>query len=135
PGVIESINNAEIIVICPSNPIISIGPILEIKGIREALINSDATKVAVSPLVGGKPLKGPADRLMKGLNLEVSSTQIAKLYADFLDIMVIDNEDRGESQSIENLGVKTIVTDTIMSDDKKSEVLSQNILDSISQKV
>ena len=131
PGVISAIKKAEVIIICPSNPIISIGPILEIKGIKEELIKSKAKKIAVSPLIGKKPLKGPADRLMKGLNLEVSSTQIAKLYKDFLQIMVIDDKDANESAEIESLGIKTIVTDTIMSDDKKSEALARKILNSI----
>lgn len=128
PAVIESINEAELIIICPSNPIISIGPILGIKGIKEALIESKAKKIAVSPLIGGKPLKGPADKLMKGLGLEASSTEIAKLYKDFLNIMVLDQSDSDEAKDIEELGIQTLVTDIIISDDFKSMQLSKTIL-------
>lgn len=131
PGVIDAIRNAEIVFICPSNPIISIGPILEIEGIRKELVNSDALKVAVSPLIGGKPLKGPTDRLMKGLGMEVSSTQIARLYSDFLDILVIDSSDSEESSKIESIGITPFVTDTLISDDLKSKELSENILNFI----
>jgi LPPG:FO 2-phospho-L-lactate transferase len=93
PGVIEAIEESRLIIICPSNPIISIGPILKIIKIREALQRTKARIIAISPLVGGKPLKGPADRLMKGIGLEVSSTQVAKLYGDFIDAIVIDEKD------------------------------------------
>lgn len=129
PGVIESIESAELIIICPSNPIISIGPILKVRGVRDTLMKSNATKIAVSPLIGGKPLKGPADRLMKGLGLEPSSTEIANLYRDFLDIMVIDSSDSNEKDEIESLGVKTLITNTVMSDNQKSSELSKTILD------
>ncbi len=128
PGVVNAILNSSIIIISPSNPIISIGPILEIREIKEALIKTKAKVIAISPLVGGKPLKGPADKLMKGLGMEVSSTQIAKIYRDFLDIMVIDNTDKEEAKRIENLGIKTLVTDTIMDNDNKSIKLSRTIL-------
>ncbi len=134
PGVINSIINAEIIMICPSNPIISIGPILVIDGIREKIINSNAVKVAISPLIGGKPLKGPTDRLMKGLGLEVSSTQIAKLYSDFLDILVIDNSEKDEISEIELLGIKVLVADTLIPDKRRSKQLSETILEFIETK-
>lgn len=127
PGVIDAIKEAEVVFICPSNPIISIGPILEIEGIRKQLVESKALKVAVSPLIGGKPLKGPTDRLMKGLGMEVSSTQIARLYSDFLDVMVIDNSDHSEFSKIESLGIAPFVTDTLIADDIKSKELSENI--------
>lgn len=128
PGVIDSINEAEIIIFCPSNPIISIGPILKVKGVREALINSEAIKIAVSPLIAGKPLKGPTDKLMKGLGLDVNSTEIAKIYKDFLNIMVLDKSDTGEIKKIEDLGIKTLVTNTIIPDDSTSMQLSKEIL-------
>lgn len=128
PGVAEAILESEIIIICPSNPIISIGPIIEIAGIRDALIRTNAHIVAISPLIGGRPLKGPADRLMKGLGMEVSSTQIARIYSDFLDTMVIHETDSGEKDSIKNAGISTLVTDTLMTDDRKSERLSRTVL-------
>ena len=129
PGILEAIKKSELIIICPSNPIISIGPILDIRGIRDEIVNSNAKVVAVSPLIGGKPLKGPADKLMRGLGLEASSSEIANLYKDFLDVMVLDNSDAGEVDKINSMGIKTFVTDTIMTDDEKSKILSEKILE------
>ena len=131
PGVIDLIKNARAVIICPSNPIISIGPIVQVRGVRDALKNTQAKVVAISPLVGGMPLKGPADRLMRGLGLEVSSAQIARLYSDFLDTMVIDIEDGHENQEIADLGLKTLVVDTVMSDSKKAATLASSVLELI----
>ena len=128
PGVVDSIEKARAVIICPSNPIISIGPILQVKGVREALKTTRAEIIAISPLVGGVPLKGPADRLMKGLGLEVSSAQVARLYSDFLDTMVIDVEDAHENQKIIDTGLKTLVVDTVMSDKEKSANLASSVL-------
>lgn len=126
--VLNSITSAETIILCPSNPIISIGPILKVGGIRDAIIKSKAKKVAISPLVGGVPLKGPADRLMKAEGLEVSSTQIARLYQDFLDELVIDEKDASEAAMIEKLGIKATITDTIMKTEYNSVRLAEKIL-------
>lgn len=131
PSVLEAIEEADLVLICPSNPIISIGPILEIADVREKLTQARGLKVAVSPLIGGKPLKGPADRLMRGLGMETSSTQVAKLYADFLDVMVIDGSDEKEASDIEALGVDVLVTDTVIPDDSSSRRLSKTILDMV----
>jgi len=131
PGVIDSIEKARAVIICPSNPIISIGPILQVKGVRDVLKTTQAEIVAISPLVGGVPIKGPADRLMKGLGLEVSSAQVARLYSDFLDTMVIDVEDAHENQAISDMGLKTLVVDTVMSDKGKSAILASSILELI----
>lgn len=128
PGVLESVMRSDIVLICPSNPIISIGPILEVKGIKKALMETEAKIAAISPLIGGRPLKGPADRLMRGLGMEVSSTQIARIYNDFLDVMIIDNTDKEEQEKIRELGIETIKTDTVMSNDRKSEQLSKIVL-------
>ena len=128
PGVIQAVEEARLVVICPSNPIISIGPILNVKGIRESLRRTRAKVIAISPLVAGIPLKGPADRLMKGLGLEVSSTQVARLYEDFLDEMVIDEKDSFEGDAIKSIGLKTLVVDTVMSNDEKAEKLAANVL-------
>ena len=128
PGVVQAIEEARLVVICPSNPIISIGPILNVKGIRESLRRTQAKVIAISPLVAGIPLKGPADRLMRGLGLEVSSTQVAKLYGDFLDEMVIDEQDSFEGDAIRSMGLKTLVVDTVMSNDEKAEKLAANVL-------
>ena len=131
PGVVDSIEKARAVIICPSNPIISIGPILQVKGVREALKTTRAEIIAISPLVGGVPLKGPADKLMKGLGLEVSSAQVARLYSDFLDTMVIDVEDAHENQKIIDTGLKTLVVDTVMSDKEKSANLASSVLELI----
>ena len=93
PKVIDSIINAEMIVICPSNPIVSIGTILSVDGIRDALKRTSAKVVGVSPIVAGVPIKGPADKLMRGLGFEVSAFSVAELYADFLDTFVLDTKD------------------------------------------
>ncbi len=129
PMVLDSIDSADLVIICPSNPIISIGPILEISGVRERLAGTPGLKVAVSPLMRGKPLKGPADKLMRGLGMEASSTQVARLYVDFLDVLVIDRSDVGEAAAIEALGISVFVTDTIIPDEQSSKRLSREILD------
>ncbi|MHA1833136.1 MAG: 2-phospho-L-lactate transferase [Candidatus Baldrarchaeia archaeon] len=114
PGVIEAILNADGIIICPSNPIVSIGPILSIKGVKEALKKTKAKIVAISPIVGGAPIKGPADKLMRGLGIEVSALGVAKIYRNLLDMLIIDNIDRDLKPKIEEVGVKVRVTNTIM---------------------
>lgn len=113
-GVIDAIKNAELVVVCPSNPVVSIGTILLVKGVREALKQTNAQVVAISPIIAGAPVKGPADKLMRGLGLEVSAFSVAKLYADFLDTFIIDTADASEKNRIKQLGVKVKVTNTIM---------------------
>lgn len=114
PGVLESIGEAERVVVCPSNPIVSIGTILAVDGIRDALRRTQARVVAVSPIVAGAPVKGPADKLLRGLGLEVSAYGVAKLYADFLDTMIIDNQDAADRERLEQLGLKVVVANTVM---------------------
>lgn len=113
-GVIEAILNSELVIICPSNPIVSIGTILSVKGVREALRATKAPKVAISPIVAGMPIKGPADKLMKGLGLEVSAYSVAYLFRDFLNIFILDYMDEKEKEEIENLRIKVILANTIM---------------------
>jgi LPPG:FO 2-phospho-L-lactate transferase len=114
PQVIDSIMDADTVIICPSNPIVSIGTILSIDGIRDALKKTSGTVVGISPIVAGTPIKGPADKLLRGLGFEVSAFGVAKLYADFLDTFVIDNIDGAEKSRIESLGIRVKVTNTIM---------------------
>ena len=114
--VLESILRADGIIICPSNPIVSIGPILAIKGVREALQKTKARILAISPIVAGKPIKGPAAKIMSGLGIKVSATQVARIYQDFLDSFIIDQQDNGLKKEIASLGCRVIVTDTIMKD-------------------
>jgi LPPG:FO 2-phospho-L-lactate transferase len=119
-GVIDAIMQSKGVVICPSNPIVSIGTILSIKSIRDALRKTNATVVGVSPIVGGATIKGPADKLMRGLGLEVSAYGVASLYKDFLDGFVIDSVDRNQKKQLEELGIRVHVTNTILKtlDDK-----------------
>jgi LPPG:FO 2-phospho-L-lactate transferase len=114
PEVVRSILNADGIIICPSNPIVSIGAILAVNGVRSALRNTKARIVGVSPIVGGKTVKGPADKLMKSLETEVSAVGVATLYRDFLDTLIMDKVDQKLASRIESLGIKTIVTQTLM---------------------
>lgn len=117
PGVLDAIKQAEAILIAPSNPLVSIGSILAVPGIHNALHEASGTVVAVSPIVGGATIKGPADKMMRGLGIEVSALGVTRCYRDFLDVMVIDHQDEHLKQSIEDeLGIPTIVAQTIMHD-------------------
>jgi LPPG:FO 2-phospho-L-lactate transferase len=113
-GVMESIRDAELVIVCPSNPIVSIGTILAVKGIREALKYTDARRVAISPIIGGAPVKGPADKLLRGLGFEVSAYSVAKLYADFLGTFILDTADSAEKERIEKLGIEVKTANTLM---------------------
>jgi len=114
PGVIDSILGNELVIVCPSNPIVSIGTILSVKGVREALRQSKARKIGISPIVAGAPIRGPADKLMKGLGLEVSAYSVARLYKDFLDVFVLDVADEMEKMKIEKLGIEVVTANTVM---------------------
>jgi len=127
-GVLESIIDSELVIICPSNPIVSIGTILSVKGVRDALKSTKARRVAISPIVSGKPIKGPADKLMKGLGLEVSAFSVAKLYSDFLDTFILDEVDAKDKDQIENLGIEAVVTNTIMKSLKDKIELANTVL-------
>jgi len=129
PGVIESILGSDVVVVCPSNPIVSIGTILSVKNVRDALKKTKAEVVAISPIVGGHPIKGPADKLMKGLGLEVSAYSVAHLYRDFLDKFIIDRVDEAQKKHIESLGVQVIVTNTIMKTLEEKVQLAKVTLD------
>jgi len=128
-GVCDAIRSAHLVIFPPSNPIVSIGPILALPGVRSALRETAAPIVAISPLVAGKPIKGPADRLLGGLGIEVSAVGVAGLYRDFLDTFVIDTQDSQQKNRLEELGVSVIVTDTIMSDMEKSIALAQTVME------
>ena len=113
-GVLDALLEAEAVVVCPSNPIVSIGTILAVEGVRNALQQTKARVVGVSPIVGGFPIKGPADKLMRALGFEVSAFGVAKLYSDFLDAFVIDSVDSREKRKIERLGIDVTVAPTVM---------------------
>jgi LPPG:FO 2-phospho-L-lactate transferase len=114
PGVLDAVLDADLVIVCPSNPVVSVGTILSIAGIRDALKRSKARVVAVSPIVAGATIKGPADKMLSGLGVEVSAFGVAEFYSDFLDTIVIDRKDADQKQRIEKLGVVVSVTNTIM---------------------
>jgi LPPG:FO 2-phospho-L-lactate transferase len=128
PGVLDAIKQAEAILIAPSNPIVSIGSILAVPGIHDTLHEASGMVVAVSPIVGGAPIKGPADKLMRGLGMNVSAVGVARCYRDFLDVMVIDTQDASLADDIEDLGIPTVVTDTIMRDSEAKVALARAVL-------
>ena len=128
PGVLDALKHASAILIAPSNPIVSIGSILAVPGIHDTLHETQGMIVAVSPIVGGAPIKGPADKLMRGLNMDVSALGVARCYRDFLDVMIIDEQDAHLAASIEDLGIPTVVTNTIMSDTAAKVALARKVL-------
>ncbi len=128
-GVIESIMKSQLVVICPSNPVVSIGTILAVKGVRDTLRSTNAKKVAVSPIVAGAPIKGPADKLLRGLGMEVSAYSVAKLYSDFLDTFILDTADSAERNRIEKLGIEVKVTNTIMKSIEDKIDLARTVLE------
>ena len=130
-GVIESIGDADGVIVCPSNPIVSIGPIIAIKGVREALKETMAKVVAISPIVGGATIKGPADKLMRGLGLEVSAYSVAFLYRDFLDVFILDEVDRAEKEKIEGLGLKAVTANTVMQSLQNKVELARLVLETL----
>ena len=129
PGVLDAIKDAEAILIAPSNPIVSIGSILAIPGIHDALHEASGMVVAISPIVGGVPIKGPADKLMLGLRMEVSPVGVARYYRDFLDVMVIDKQDEHLLGEIEDLGIPAVATNTIMHNGAAKKALAQKVLE------
>jgi LPPG:FO 2-phospho-L-lactate transferase len=128
PGVIEAIEQADGIVITPSNPLISIGPILAVPDVRAAMRKRRERVVAVCPLVGGKSLKGPSDRMMAQLGYDVSATGVARLYQDFCSSMVIDDADKDESAALKELDVKPIICPAVMRTLADKERLAKVVL-------
>jgi LPPG:FO 2-phospho-L-lactate transferase len=122
-GVLNYFEEAKKIIICPSNPIVSIGTILQVKGIKEALTKVKEKVYGISPIIEGAAVKGPADKLMKCIGLEVSCIGVARYYQDFLGHFIIDNKDCQSKPKIEELGIETHCFDTLMINlDKKKEL-------------
>jgi LPPG:FO 2-phospho-L-lactate transferase len=128
PGVLEAILDADLVIVCPSNPVVSVGTILSIAGVRDALRCSKARVVAVSPIVAGATIKGPADKMLSGLGVEVSAFGVAEFYSDFLDAIVIDSKDADQKQRIEKLGLAVSVTNTIMRSLEDKVALAKAVL-------
>jgi LPPG:FO 2-phospho-L-lactate transferase len=117
PGVVEAIRDAECVLIAPSNPVTSIGPILAIPGIREALMKTPARVAAISPIVGGAAVSGPAGALMKTQGLAVSAEGVACAYSDFLDVLIVDERDAAERAAVERMGIELRTARTVMKSD------------------
>jgi LPPG:FO 2-phospho-L-lactate transferase len=127
-AVLRALAGADLVVLCPSNPVVSIGPILAVPGMREALASSSVPKIAVSPIVGGRALKGPADRMLASLGHEVSSVGVSRMYEGLVSGMVIDGVDHGERLGIEALGMRVLVTAVIMRDEPDRVRLAREVL-------
>jgi LPPG:FO 2-phospho-L-lactate transferase len=128
-GVIDAIKKSDAVIIGPSNPITSILPILSLEGVKEAL--KDTYVVAVSPIIGNDSVSGPASKFMKALGIEVSSLGVAKLYHEFLDVMVIDEKDENLGEDLSEIINKVIITNTIMNSLDTKINLANKILDGI----
>lgn len=127
PDILTAIREAEYIVICPSNPILSIAPILSIPTICNEVKNTKAHVVGISPIIAGKTVKGPADKIMATMGLDASAYGVAKFYKDILDHFIIDEADRNLKPKIERLGIKTTVTKTIMRSHEDSARLAETV--------
>ena len=131
PGVVEAIESARAVIIAPSNPFISIGPILAVPGIREALRKTTAPVAAVAPVAAGRAFKGPTARMMAGLGHEVSAFAVAELYQDFLHSFVIDKQDTAQVERIADLGIKVVTSDIAMSSDERKKSLAARVLEAL----
>jgi len=128
PGVLDAIAEADAILLCPSNPVVSIGPILAVRGVRDAIVASGAPVVGISPIIGGAPVKGPADRLLRGIGVEVSARGVAGLYRGLAHGFVIDQRDQAQAREIEALGLACRVTETLMRDPEIARALAETAL-------
>lgn len=132
PGVLEAIRTAESIVICPSSPVVSIGTILAVPGVRAALAARRERCVAVSPIIGRRPVEGPADRFLAGAGYsECSATQMARIYADIAGVFMLDERDVGEVPAIEALDVRPVLVDALMPDRPARARLAAQVLEAV----
>ena len=129
PGVMDALERAEVIVVCPSNPVVSIGPVLAVPGVRDALVRRRDRVIAVSPIIAGAALKGPADRLMAELGTESSVVGVARLYAPWVSTLVVDAADAARASDVEAEGVRCIVTETVMSSPERAAALARVVVD------
>ncbi|HIE24604.1 MAG TPA: 2-phospho-L-lactate transferase [Anaerolineales bacterium] len=134
-GVEEAFNEADAVVICPSNPWVSIDPILRVTKLKPTRVSSPASKrkliVAISPIIGGKAVKGPAAKMYRELGIMPSALAVAKHYGELLDGFVFDQKDAGLENEINNLGIKTLICDTLMKDEKGRRRVAKDVLEFI----
>ncbi len=131
PGVLEAIGSADTILLAPSSPVTSIGPILAVPGIRDALRSTKAVKVAVSPIVAGAAVSGPAGVLMQSQGLPVSIAGVAQAYQDFLDVLIVDNKDSQAAEQLRRSGVRVHCTNTLMRSSSDKVNLAQSVLQAL----
>jgi LPPG:FO 2-phospho-L-lactate transferase len=131
PGVLEAIHEADAVVVCPSNPVSSIGPILAVPGIRGALAETRARVGAVSPIVGTGPVSGPAGKMMRAKGLEVSVLGVLDSYEGLLDVVIVDARDAHQMEAIRARGVRGIATDVMMVDAEKQASLARTTLEAL----
>jgi len=131
PGVLDALAAAEVILICPSNPIVSVGPVLAVPGVRDAVIARRDRVVAVSPIVAGAALKGPADRLLAELGHEVSVVGVARLYAPLAATLVVDHADGALAPAVEAAGMRCLVRPTIMQGPSEAAALARAVVGAI----
>ncbi|MBI4607771.1 MAG: 2-phospho-L-lactate transferase [Candidatus Rokubacteria bacterium] len=131
PGVIEAIREARAVLVCPSNPVTSVGPILAVPGIVEALTDTPAVVIAISPIMAGAAVSGPAGALMAAKGLPVSAAGVARAYRRWLDVMVLDRQDRELTPELLQLGVSPVVTDTLMTDRERETALARAVLEAL----
>jgi LPPG:FO 2-phospho-L-lactate transferase len=128
PGVLDAIASADVVVIAPSNPLVSIGPVLAVGGVRDAVRAARARTVAISPIVAGAALKGPADRMLRELGHEASVVGVARLYAEFASVLVIDEADAVSAGAVEATGIRCVVTPTVMASPEAAAALARATL-------
>jgi LPPG:FO 2-phospho-L-lactate transferase len=131
PGVLEVIAAADAVIVCPSNPVTSVGPILAVPGLSRALETTRATVLAVSPIIGGQAVSGPAGRLMASRGLEVSAVGVAAAYTPWLDTLLVDTVDAALASSLEARGVRPVVTDTFMRNREGEIALARRVLEAL----
>ena len=126
--VLDATENADFVVIGPSNPFVSIGPTLELAGVQDALRATEARKIAVSPIIGGRALKGPADRMLTSMGHEPSAVGVARLYAGLIDRFVLDEADAALAPDVEKLGMTAEVLSTVMASDADRRALAEALI-------
>lgn len=131
PAVLDALAEADVIVLCPSNPVISVGPILALPGVRDALRARRAQVVAVSPIIRGATVKGPADRLMAAAGIEVSCAGVASIYADICGTLLVDESDADRAGDVEAQGVRAAVAPILMRDADGATELARRVLDAL----
>jgi LPPG:FO 2-phospho-L-lactate transferase len=133
PGFSESLKSSDALIFCPSNPYLSVAPILSIPGVRKRIENFQGPRLAVSPIVGGQALKGPAAKILAELGEDVSCIGVARQYVGLCDVFVIDELDRDLADDVRDLGMEAIVMNTIMNNNRDKVELARNLLNVVTE--